>query len=99
MKSKCKYTHVRTYNTNTHKRNSYNNDNSYEIKSKCKYTHVRTYNTNTHKRNSYNNDKKNKHNIIRMMIVMKSKCKCTHVRTYNANTNTHKNVIVIIMIT
>ena len=27
MKSKCKYTHVRTYNTNTHKRNSYNNDN------------------------------------------------------------------------
>ena len=29
MKSKCKYTHVRTYNTmiRTHKRNSYNNDN------------------------------------------------------------------------
>ena len=26
MKSKCNYTHVRTYNTNTHKRNSYNND-------------------------------------------------------------------------
>ena len=45
MKSKCKYTHVRTYNTHTHKRNSYNNDN--------------------------NNDKKNKHNIIRMIIVMK----------------------------
>ena len=31
---------------------------------------------------------KNKHNIIRMIIVMKSICKCTHVRTYN--TNTHK---------
>ena len=24
---KCKYTHVRTYNINTHKRNSYNNNN------------------------------------------------------------------------
>ena len=42
------------------------------MKSKWKYTHVRTYNTNTHKRNSYNNDNMNKHNIIRMIIVMKS---------------------------
>ena len=28
----CTYIHVGTYDTNTHKRNSYNNDNSYEIK-------------------------------------------------------------------
>ena len=67
------------------------------MKSICKYTYVRTYNTNTHKRNSYNDDK-NKHNIIRMIIVMKSNQNAsTHM--YVHTTQTHTNVIVIIMIT
>ena len=44
------------------------------------------------------NDKKNKHNIIRMIIVMKSnQYASTHM--YVHTTQTHINVIVIIMIT
>ena len=71
------------------------------MKSKYKYTHVRTYNTHTHKRNSYNNDKnndkKNKHDIIRKIIVMKwNQNASTHM--YVHTTQTHTNVIVIIMI-
>ena len=32
MKSICKYTNVRTYNTNTHKRDSYNDKNNMMIR-------------------------------------------------------------------
>ena len=70
------------------------------MKSICKWTHVRTYNTNTHKRNSDNNDKKNKHNIIRMMVVMKSNQNVsTNMYVHTTQTRSHTNVIVIIMIT
>ena len=57
-------------------------------------THMYTHTTQTH------NDEKNKHNIIRMIIVMKSNQNAsTHMYVHTTQTHTHTNVIVIIMIT